>query len=131
MSIHLDIKVDMAYALREREVKKLEFLRVIIGEFERKGRDIPDADAIPILKRMRQNADDLGNSFEVEILDGYLPEYMGEEDLKALIANIIEGGRMKGLKDIGRVMGAISKNPGPKLIDKGLASSIAKEILKA
>lgn len=49
---------------------------------------------------------------EAEALKTYLPEQMSEEDLKKLVDEVIADVKPEGMKDMGRVIGAIKAKAG-------------------
>jgi len=129
MKVQEKIKKDMVQAMRDHETEKLNLLRVVIGEFNRIGKDIDDQKAIKIIRNMHENAVNVNNKIEAEILDSYLPKMYSEEQVRVLVANIIKGNDYKSMKDIGGVMKALNNNPDTALINKKYASEYAKELL--
>ena len=49
---------------------------------------------------------------EAEALKTYLPEQMSEEDLKKLVDEVIADVKPEGMKDMGRVIGAVKAKAG-------------------
>ena len=129
MNVQNKVKEDMVYAMKNKETEKLNLLRVVIGEFARIGKDVDDEKAIKIIRNMHENAKNVGNEFEVNFLDVYLPKMYSEGQVRALVANIVEAHGYKTMKDLGGVMSTISNNPNALLIDKKYASAYAKELL--
>ncbi|OGY23169.1 MAG: hypothetical protein A2172_02205 [Candidatus Woykebacteria bacterium RBG_13_40_15] len=67
-------------------------------------------------------------SKELEILQGYLPEQMGEEEIRKLVDSAVAETSASSMQDMGKVMGVLS----PKLkgkADMGLVSGVVKEKL--
>ncbi len=98
-----------------------------------------DADIVKIIKKqvkMRADAledfakagrDDMldGYKKEIEILKSYLPEEMGEEEIRAKVAEIAEKlGVEKNMKS----MGALMKNAMAELKDKADGSAVNKAV---
>lgn len=81
----------------EREIKMLQKLvkqrRESLGIFEQQGR----ADLALI------------ESEEIEVLERYLPKQLDGEALEAIVRNIIAETGATGVKDMGKVMGAATK----------------------
>lgn len=128
-TLHEKINADMILAMKEKKRDVVDFLRVIKGEFGRVGKDLTDEQALPILKKMSQNAKDMGNDYEVDILNVYLPQMLGEDQIRLIIADIIVKNGFSGMKDMGNVMKEIKQLPEASQIDGKLASTIVKEIL--
>jgi len=67
-------------------------------------------------------------SQEAEILKAYLPEKMGEEEVKGMIEKIISEMGEISMKEMGNVMSALKDQAGSK-IDMKLASQMVREII--
>ena len=65
---------------------------------------------------------------EYEILTGYLPKQLGEEETKKICLEIISKIGANSLKDMGRVMGELKKQYADE-IDFAKAGSLIKELL--
>ena len=78
----------------------------------------------------QQNREDLAKSEveEIEVIEKYLPQMMGEEEIKNGIQAIIAQVGAKGPGDLGKVMGAASKNFAGKA-DNKLVSQLVKDLL--
>jgi uncharacterized protein len=65
---------------------------------------------------------------ELEILQEYLPQQLGEEEVKSIVEQTINEVGASAISDMGKVMGAL----GPKLkgkADMGMVSTLVKEKL--
>ncbi len=65
---------------------------------------------------------------EIEILQKYLPEQLSEDEIREIIKEAIEKTAAKEIKDMGKVMGAITPQLKGKA-DMGLVSKIVRESL--
>jgi hypothetical protein len=65
---------------------------------------------------------------EIEIIRGYLPQQMSEEEARAAIAEAIRATGATGVKDMGKVMAALKQGFAGKL-DLGKASGLVKGML--
>jgi len=65
---------------------------------------------------------------EIEIIKAYLPQQMSEAQAKAVIADIIEQTRAKGIGDMGKVMAALKQGYAGKM-DFGKASGLVRGML--
>jgi len=65
---------------------------------------------------------------EMDILLTYLPEQLGEEEIRAEIQKIISETGATGIKDMGKVIGAVMAKLKGKA-DGSIVSKIAKELL--
>ena len=65
---------------------------------------------------------------EAEILAGYLPEQVGEEELRRAIQEIVDAGGLSGPAGLGRVMGQMMGRYRGRA-DGGTINRLAREIL--
>ena len=125
MTVHEQINADMISAMKNKERYTVDLLRVVKGEFGRVGKDLSDEQAIPIIRKMVENAKELGNENEIPILEKYLPQMLGESQIKVLAAGIIQKNGYSGMQDMGKVMKEL-KLP---TVDGKLASTIVRKLL--
>ena len=71
-----------------------------------------------------------GEEREAEILAAYLPEQVGEEELRQAIREIVEAGGLSGPAAIGRIMGQMMSRYRGRA-DGGTINRLAREILGA
>jgi len=65
---------------------------------------------------------------EIKIIEGYLPQQMGDAEVSAVIEKIIAETGAKDVKDMGKVMGALKAGYAGQL-DMGKASGMIKQKL--
>jgi len=128
MTIQEHIKNDLVVAMREKNENVKSILRVVIGEFNRVGKEVSDENAISILKKMNQNAIDQGNSIESTILELYLPKQLTEAELTDVIKHIILRDGYSTMKYMGNIMGSL-KEDYVGTYDGKLASTIVRKLL--
>lgn len=141
-----DLKAQIAAAttsaMKAREKERVATLRMVNAELKRvevdERKDLSDEDVVTILKKMvkqRQDAlaqyeaagrQDLADqeSFELALIDEFLPDMMSDDDLAALVEQVIAESGAEGMKDMGKVMGAL-KRAGADF-DMGKASGLVK-----
>jgi len=108
------------------ELSKLtdeEILEVIASEAKKRKDSIEQFE-----KGNRQDLADQEKS-ELKILEKYLPEQMGEDEVRKIITNKIQELGASGPQDTGKVMGAIMGQLKGKA-DGGLVNKIVQEELK-
>lgn len=66
---------------------------------------------------------------EIAVIEGYLPQQMSDDEMRAAVAGLVAELNAKGLKDMGRVMAAL-KERFTGSMDFGKASGMLKEALK-
>jgi len=128
MTVQEHIKNDLKIAMREKNVALRDLLRVVIGEFNREGKEVSDERATAIIKKMRDNAVEFNNESEVELLDLYLPQQMDELELKRVLMNHIMNLDSPSMKDMGGVMGFLKTNFGGQY-DGKVAGGLVRKLL--
>lgn len=117
MTIQEQIKKDLTIAIKSRDDKKKNALRVAMGEFGRSDqKKLADDNVIKILKKLiksekemlRQKGDPEPSPF-IEIIDGYLPKMAGEVEITAWIRENIDFSQFKSKM---QAMGPIMKHFG-------------------
>ncbi|HEY4919130.1 MAG TPA: GatB/YqeY domain-containing protein [Xanthobacteraceae bacterium] len=136
-------------AKNERAVSTLRMVNATLknADIEARGAAKPalgDADVLPILQKMikqRQESvelyrkggrDDLvqQEQQEIDIIAGYLPRQMSDDELKAAIAAIVKETGAASIKDMGRVMAALKERYAGQ-IDFAKAGGLVKSQLGA
>lgn len=148
MSLFDQISSDIKSAMLARDKQRLEALRGVKKEFleakTAKGSDgdLSDETAMKILVKMvkqrkdsaqiytEQNRPELaeGELAEAKIIEEYLPKQMTEEELEAALKAIIAETGATSPKDMGKVMGAATKQLAGKAEGKAISSKV-KELL--
>ncbi len=147
MTFEEKINADIKTAMLAKESKKLEALRaiknVVIILKTSPGGLTEDAVMKTIQKEVKkrkesaeiftqQNRADLAEVelFQAGIMETYLPQQMGENEIRTEINRLIAETGAKGAADMGKVMGAASKALAGKA-DNKVVSQIVKELLQA
>jgi uncharacterized protein len=125
MKLQEIIYLDLKNAMISKDNDKKNLLRVVIGEFNRIGKEISDDDIIKIIKKMKENAISLNNKIEEDILNNYLPKTLSLDQLEEAISNIMFSNNFSTLNDIGKIMMEL-KAKYPSQYDGKVASNIIK-----
>ena len=146
MVLYEKIQSDMYTAMKAGEKEKASTLRTVLAKLKDKQIDtrepLSEKDEIKVLQtlvKQRKESIDLyqkggrselaeAESFELEIINTYLPEMMNEDDVRKLIEEIIEETGAQSMADLGKVMPQILKQ-GKGLIDGKIAQRIVSEML--
>ncbi|KMT21649.1 GatB/YqeY domain-containing protein [Clostridium cylindrosporum] len=147
MSLKDELQNDWKAALKARESFKASVLNmakaaILNEEKNNKGSSLDDEQIITVLSKevkMRRDAiiefekgnrQDLVNSTnqEIEILLGYLPQQLTENEITEIVTNAVKDVDAKDMKDMGKVMSIV--NPKTKgRADGKLVSQIVKNCL--
>jgi len=148
MTLKEQIVKDLTEAMKAREELKLSVLRMLkadIMKYEVSGKDMEATDDVVVdlikksIKQRRDSAEGFhkgGNEeaaqkelSEIKILEEYMPEQMGEEEVKKVVQETIDQLKPAGPQDFGKVMGAaMGKLKGQA--DGGLVNKVVKDLMK-
>jgi uncharacterized protein YqeY len=129
MTVQEKINGDLRVAMKESNKEAKDILRVVIGEFNRIGKEISDANATSIIKKMVGNANEMNNISEANFLGRYLPKQLTEDQIDMLVSQIIEDESIDSIKGMGKIMNILQKEYAGQY-DGKLASTIIKDKLK-
>lgn len=147
MSLVDKINADIKTAMLAKDALRLEALRAIKAEIllaNTSGEAVTEDTEIKILQKLikqRKEAaeiyavnkrEDLATHdlFQAEVTQEYLPKQLSEDELTALIKDIISQTGAAGMKDMGKVMGMATKQLAGKAENK-VVSEIVKKLLGA
>jgi uncharacterized protein len=146
MSLKDRITDDMKAAMRAKEAERLSTVRMLLAAIKQREVDdrivLDDAAVIAIVdKLVKQRKDSIaqftaGNrqdlvdkeSAELAVLEGYLPQRLGAEQVADEVAKVIADLGASGPADMGKVMGAVKTRLAGKA-DMALVSSAVKQAL--
>ena len=144
------IKAAQVDAMKAGDKPRLAAVRLILAKLKDKDIELRTASTVPdddvvvvdVLQKMakqrresitmyeqggRQELADVEKS-ELEVIESFLPAQMSEDEVKAAIAAIIAETGAEGMKDMGKVVGALKAKHGSQL-DMGKASGLVKAAL--
>ncbi|HNX08069.1 MAG TPA: GatB/YqeY domain-containing protein [Bacteroidales bacterium] len=143
MSLELKINEDIKQAMLAKNKDLLEALRAVksallLANTEKADVVVNEEAEIKILQKLvkqrretaeiytSQNRRDLADieNFQADVIQKYLPEQMGEEELTAIIKAIITETGASSIKDMGRVMGAAAKKLAGKADNKAISEKV-------
>ena len=151
MSLRIEIETKLQGALKERNKLKISTLRLILAAIKDRDiasrtsdnrEEIKDDDIKQLLKKMikqrsesidiykKNNRKDLleVEEKESEILSGYLPKQLSEEETKKICTQTVSKLGASSIKDMGKVMGELKKQYADSL-DFAKAGFLLKELL--
>jgi uncharacterized protein len=148
MNLEQKIMAELKTAMLAKDEKALRSLRAIKAAIllaktsEGAAGEIKEEDEIKLLQKLvkqrkdsleifqQQNRTDLAQKEqeEIEVIEKFLPKQLSSEELKAIIANIIAETGATSPADMGKVMGAATKQLAGKADGKAI-SAVVKELL--
>ncbi|MET0100923.1 MAG: GatB/YqeY domain-containing protein [Sedimenticola sp.] len=140
------IQDDMKAAMKGGDKPRLGTIRLVMAAIKQREVDerieLNDEQVLAVLDKMvKQRRDSIAQyeqagrteladqeSFEIGILQEYLPEALGEDEIAALVAEAIANSGADSIRDMGKVMGQLK----PKIqgrADMGAVSALVKQQL--
>lgn len=122
------IQADLTAAMKQRDQETVGTLRMVVAAIRnarvaegRGSRDVTDEEVLDLLEREAKRRAESAEAYEqggreelaarerreLEILRGYLPEQLSEEELAAIVDEVIAELGASGPGDLGQVMGAV------------------------
>jgi uncharacterized protein YqeY len=148
MSLKAQITEDMKSAMKAGEKERLKVVRLMLSAIKQVEVDtrteLDDAKILGIIEKMvkqrrdsveqfsKGNREDLAEieRAEIAILDTYLPEQLSDEEIAALVDEVIAATGATSIRDMGKVMGNI-KSKAAGRADMGAVGAKVKERLGA
>ena len=153
MALKETIETEYKNALKAKDKTKISTYRLILSAIKdldimnRSGpnkKDTDDEDIKKLLKKMvKQRAESIDiykknnrtdllevEQNELDILSGFLPKQIGEEETKKLCGEVIAKLGASSVKDMGKVMGELKKTHADE-IDFAKAGPLIKELLNS
>ncbi|OGF27819.1 hypothetical protein A2331_06965 [Candidatus Falkowbacteria bacterium RIFOXYB2_FULL_34_18] len=147
-NLFLEINNDLKQAMRDKKALELSVLRMLLASLKNKKielivPELNDDQVVMVIKtevKKRKdsvmaykngNREDLAEKelAEIKILEKYMPEQMGEEEVEKIVKETIDSMGEVTMQDFGKIMGAVmNKTKGQA--DGNAVSAIVKKILK-
>ena len=125
MTLVEGFQADLKAAMIAKENAKRDTLRLVVADFKNKrielGRDLEEAEALAVVAKAKKSRLDSLEQYtaagredlaaieraELEIIAVYLPEEMGEDELREIVRAVVEEVGATEPKDMGTVMKAL------------------------
>lgn len=147
MSLEQRIMPDLKAAMKSKDQAALRSIRAIkaallLAKTDGSGKEMDEAGEIKLLQKLVKQRQEsltifekegraelaLKEKEEIDVIQRYLPEQIGAEELKTIIEGIIAKVGASGMKDMGKVMGMASGQLKGKADGKAI-STIVKQLL--
>jgi len=143
MTLKTKITDDMKAAMRAREGQRLSAIRLLLAAIKQREvderKDLSDAEVISVVEKMiKQRRDSIEQflaagrqdlvdqeSFELNLLSGYLPKQLTDEEIAQEVSEAIAQTGAGKVADIGKVMGALKGKLSGRA-DMGKVSALVK-----
>ncbi len=147
MPLSEQINEDIKTAMKAKDKLSLEALRAIksallLAATEKGAGESSDAAELKLLQKLVKQRKDAASIFkeqgredlakpeldQVEIIEKYLPAQMSEEEIKAVVENVIAQTCASSMADMGKVMGMANKELAGKADGKLIADLVKSSL---
>jgi hypothetical protein len=142
MSVTEQVRADMTSAMKAGEKQRVGALRLVLSELQKAAKEGGD-DELTVLRRERKRRLEAATQFrdggrpelaeqedsEAELISGYLPAELGDEELSGIVAEAIAETGASEPKDMGQVMKVVMARTEGR-VDGKRASTAVREALK-
>lgn len=143
MTLADTVKGDLTAAMKAGEKDRVSALRMVLSELQKAAKD-GDSDEQAVLRRERKRRAESATAFreagreelaaqeesEAEIIAGYLPAELGDDELRAIVASAVAETGASSPRDMGQVMKAAMPKVGGRADGKRV-SALVNEALRA
>ena len=151
MSLKTQIEKKLNQALKDKDKNTYPTLRLVVSAIKdaeianrtKENKDISDGEITSILKKMIKQRNESCEIYkkanrvelldtetkEIEVISGFLPKQLNDEETKKLCESIIQSTEATSIKDMGKVMSEL-KSKHSDTLDFSKVSLIIKDLLK-
>ncbi len=147
MSLQQKVMEDMKAAMRAKDAVALEALRaiksaILLAQTESSSKDLSEKDELKILQKLvkqrrdsaqiftEQNRADLAEPElnQAKIIEKFLPEQLSEEEITAIVKQVISNTGAASMSDMGKVMGAANAKIAGRADGKTISTIVKREL---
>jgi uncharacterized protein YqeY len=135
------VKTDMTTAMKAGDRKRAQALRLLLSELQKADKEGRDDD-VAVLRRERKRRDDAAQAYrdadrselaeqeeyEADVIAAYLPAELSDDELDAIVAEVVEQTGAESPKDMGKVMGAVMPRVGGKADGKRVSAKVKEKL---
>jgi uncharacterized protein YqeY len=141
MSVLEQVQEDVRTAMKAGEKQRAGALRMIVDSLQKDAK-LGDGDEVAVLQRERKKRieaaeayRDAGRAeqadaegFEAELIEGYLPQQLSDEELAELVAAAVEETGASEQKQMGDVMKALMPKVGGRADGKRVSAAVREKL---
>ena len=147
MSLQQKVMEDIKGAMRAKDAVALEALRaiksaILLAQTESSSKDLSEKDELKILQKLvkqrrdsaqiftEQNRADLAEPElnQAKIIEKFLPEQLSEEEITAIVKQVISATGAASMSDMGKVMGAANAKIAGRADGKTISTIVKREL---
>ena len=148
MTLAEDLKAAMTAAMRSQDALRRDTLRMVVAAAynaeKTARRPLTDDEVVGVLTRevrmRRESVDAFANAgrdelaakeaAEIEIISGFLPQALSEDELRAMVAAAIDETGAASARDMGKVMGVLAPRTRGRAEGKVVSGLVASELAR-
>jgi uncharacterized protein YqeY len=141
MTVLEQVQDDARTAMKARERDKAQALRLVVDALQQDAK-LGKGDEIAVLQRERKKRVEAaeayegagraeqaaGERFEAELIEGYLPAQLSDEELDALVAAAVAETGATEQKQMGQVMAALKPKVGGRADGKRVSTAVRQKL---
>ena len=141
MSVLEQVQADVRTAMKAGERERAAALRMVVDSLQQDAK-LGKGDEVAVLQRERKKRleaaeafRDAGRAeqadvegFEAELIEGYLPEQLSEEELAALVDAAVEETGASEQRQMGEVMSALMPKVGGRADGKRVSAAVREKL---
>jgi uncharacterized protein YqeY len=135
------VKQDLTRAMKAGEKDRVGALRLVLSELQKAAKE-GDGDELAVLRRERKRRLEAAQQFrdggrgeladqeesEAELIEGYLPAELGDDELDALVAVAIAEAGASSPGDMGKVMGVVMGRAGGRADGRRVSAKVREAL---
>jgi hypothetical protein len=137
-----DVQADVNSALKAGDRERVGALRLIASELQKAAKEGGDDD-VQILQRERKRRLESAEAYtdggradlaegelrEAELIAGYLPAQLSDEDLAAIVADAVAESGASSPKEMGKVMALVMPKVGAQADGKRVSAAVKEKLI--
>ena len=148
MGLQENVMTELKAAMKAKDTVALEALRaiksaILLAQTEKGGGDgLSEADEIKLVQKLVKQRKDSAAIFseqgrndlaepelaQVAVIEKFLPEQLTEEEIEKVVVQTIDAVGASGMKDMGKVMGMVSKELAGQADGKTISSIVKSKL---
>jgi uncharacterized protein YqeY len=141
MSVLEQVQSDVKTAMKAREKDRAAALRLVVDVLQQDAK-LGEGDEVAVLQRERKKRVEAAEAyegagraeqaaaerFEAELIEGYLPQQLSDDELDELVAAAVEETGASEQRDMGQVMSALMPKVGGRADGKRVSAAVRKRL---
>jgi len=141
MSVLEQVQGDVRTAMKARDRERAAALRMVVDVLQQDAK-LGKGDEVAVLQRERKKRIEAAEAyeqagraeqaaaerFEAELIEGYLPQQLSDEELEALVAEAVAETGASEQKQMGQVMSALMPKVGGRADGKRVSAAVRQKL---